>query len=44
MAIILVQGPEEILAERAIAMEIEKIINKDNQAVVSKFKIGRAHV
>ena len=37
MAIILVQGPEEILAERAIAIEIEKIINKDNQAVVSKF-------
>ena len=37
MAIILVQGPEEILAERAIATEIEKIINKDNQAVVSKF-------
>ena len=37
MAIILVQGPEEILAERAIAIEIEKIRNKDDQAVVSKF-------
>ena len=37
MAIILVQGPEEILAERQIAGIIEKLKSKDNQAVINNF-------